>query len=116
MPKVRTTVTIDEEALAVYRQLAETLGVSLTRAIGGWLEESTDAAQMVALNVRAAKESPAKALREISRTMAFAEGQASELQREVRQLLKKANGHAAGGKRGGGAPASPPASRRSARS
>lgn len=58
MPKVRTTITIDQEALARYESMAKVAGDSLSSFISDWLTVTTDAAQDLAVRIRRVKDSP----------------------------------------------------------
>lgn len=58
--KVRTTISLDPEVLAVYRQMAEQSGMSLSQCIGGWLETTLDSAQFINRKMLEARGLPSK--------------------------------------------------------
>jgi hypothetical protein len=58
MPKVRTTITIDQEALSRYESMAKVSGDSLSSFISDWLMVTSDAAQDLAIRIRKVKDSP----------------------------------------------------------
>ena len=62
---IRTTVPIEPETYEAYKRMSEVSGVSMGRAIGSWLEETKDAALMIALKMEQAKREPARVLREL---------------------------------------------------
>lgn len=62
---IRTTVPIDPETYEAFKRMSEVSGVSMGRAIGSWLEETKDAALMIALKMEQAKREPARVLREL---------------------------------------------------
>lgn len=118
MAKIRTTVPIDEETLEVFHRMAEVMGKSLGSTLGDWLAESRDAAQMVTAALVKAKESPARALRDLQAIAEATQARIGDMQDEMRQgntpsertvdAIKKA----AGGKASGAAGRAP-AGRRS---
>ena len=64
-PPSRVTVPISAEAYEAFKTMSEVSGVSMGRAIGSWLEETKDAALMIALKMEQAKREPARVLREL---------------------------------------------------
>ena len=62
---IRTTVPIEPETYEAFKRMSEVSGVSMGRAIGSWLEETKDAALMIALKMGQAKREPARVLREL---------------------------------------------------
>ena len=62
---IRTTVPIEPETYEAFKRMSEVSGVSMGRAIGSWLEETKDAALMIALKMEQAKREPARVLREL---------------------------------------------------
>lgn len=87
MSKVRITIAVESETLEAFREHAAALGISLSKACGGWLDESVDAVRMVSNTVREARSGPARALRNLSELMASAEVQTGQMRREVVALL-----------------------------
>ena len=62
---IRTTVPIEPETYEAFKRMSEVSGVSMGRAIGSWLEETKDAALMIALKMEQAKREPARVLRQL---------------------------------------------------
>ena len=72
MPKIRTTITIDDAVLARYQRAADQQGESLSRTISGWLEASAEGAEQVAMQIQRVKQSPTpgKAAQRLSELLA----------------------------------------------
>lgn len=51
MPKVRTTLTIDQDVLLAWQKIARTQRTSLSAAVNEWLEDTQEAAQYKAFQV-----------------------------------------------------------------
>lgn len=62
MARIRTTISLPEETLTTFRKMAEATGVSLSRCIGDWLADTSDAAEMVSQQVLAQRGLPNKFL------------------------------------------------------
>lgn len=58
MAKIRTTISIEPEILQVYRDMAESSGMSLSACIGGWLESTHEAALLITNEVNKTKNLP----------------------------------------------------------
>lgn len=66
MPQqVRVTVSIDEEALKVYKGMAQVSGISLSRCMGEWLADTADGAQMITVKLSEARKAPQRVLNEM---------------------------------------------------
>lgn len=126
MSKIRTTISVDSEALDVYRHMAQVTGRSLSATLGDWLAETADAAGVVTQAMVKAKKSPTRAMRDLQRYAEGVETQLTELQGQMRQELKQEDTATlplpleAAGKRGGDpargeAPRLPAAARRGSR-
>lgn len=87
MAKHRLSVPLDDETLEVFRGMAEVMGKSLGSTISDWLAETRDTAQMVTLAVTKAKESPAKALRDLQALAEAAQEKLGSMQDEMRRGL-----------------------------
>ena len=55
---VRTTISVDSDVLEVFQRLASLSGVSQSRAIGEWLKDTVDAANLMADLMQKAREQP----------------------------------------------------------
>lgn len=58
MAKIRTTISVEPEVLQVYRDMAESSGMSLSACIGGWLESTHEAALLITNEVNKSKSLP----------------------------------------------------------
>lgn len=102
--RIRLTIAVTPEVHAEYTRLAELAGVSVSRAMGDWLADTMEGAQLVALRMREAKESPQKVLRELEDAAVRARDGIDRVLAEGRRQGAAAN--ASGGRRGavGGEP------------
>lgn len=105
--RIRLTIAVTPEVHREYSKLAEVAGMSLSRVMGDWLADTVEGAQLVALKMREAKESPQKVLRELEAGALAARDMIDRVVIEGRGGVGAAN--ASGGRRGGGAqpPSSP---------
>jgi hypothetical protein len=55
---VRTTIALTPEVYATFQRMAEATGMSMSRCMGQWLEDTSDAAEHVAQLVENARASP----------------------------------------------------------
>lgn len=126
MAKIRTTVPVEAEVLAVFQHMAEAMGKSLGATIGDWLGETAEAAGVVTQAMLKARKSPARAMRELQRYADSVESTLTHLQAHMRDELNPKDTATlplpleAAGKRGGGPargeePRLPAASRRRTR-
>lgn len=60
--KQRITITIDEEVLSLYKELAHDGRTSLSKCINDWLAETAPALSHMTSLIKAAKESPARVI------------------------------------------------------
>lgn len=63
--RIRITVAVDPEVLDVFKTMADTSGVSVSRCIGDWLDDTADAAKFVSQRVIEAREAPMTVMREL---------------------------------------------------
>jgi hypothetical protein len=56
--RVRFTIAVDPEVYEAFADLAHTSGVSLSRCIGDWLRDTSEAAQMTTLKMQEVRRSP----------------------------------------------------------
>lgn len=59
--RVRLTVSVPADALAVYRRLADISGASVGRSIGDWLSDTAEGAQAMIEMIEMAKAQPLRA-------------------------------------------------------
>lgn len=105
--RIRTTISLDPEALEIFKRMAEAGNMSVSRCMGDWLTDTADAAQMITLKMEQAKVAPMRVLREMRALVAGMDGVVDDAEKEVRG--RRAEGRASGTVRGGGAP-NPPSS------
>ena len=105
--RIRTTISLDPEALEIFKRMAEAGNMSVSRCMGDWLTDTADAAQMITLKMEEAKVAPMRVLREMRALVAGMDGVVDDAEREVRG--RRAEGRASGTGRGGAVP-NPPSS------
>jgi hypothetical protein len=105
--RIRTTISLDPEALEIFKRMAEAGNMSVSRCMGDWLTDTADAAQMITLKMEEAKSAPMRVLREMRALVAGMDGVVNDAEREVRG--RRAEGRASGTGRGGSGP-NPPSS------
>lgn len=103
--RIRTTISLDPEALDIFKRMAEAGNMSVSRCMGDWLTDTADAAQMITLKMEEAKSAPMRVLREMRALVAGMDGVVVDVEKEVRG--RRAEGRASGTVRGGGAPNPP---------
>lgn len=82
--RIRTTISITPEALAVFKRMAEAGNMSISRCMGDWLVDTADAAEMLTLKMEEAKRAPLKIMREMRAMVAGMGLGIDELEVEVR--------------------------------
>lgn len=105
--RIRTTISLDPEALAVFKRMADAGNMSVSRCMGDWLTDTADAAQMITLKMEEAKVAPMRVLREMKALVKGMDDMVVEVESEVRQ--GRAEGRVSGTGRGPAAP-NPPSS------
>lgn len=60
--RIRLTVSISPQAHEAFSRMADAAGISLGRAIGGWLDDTLEGAQFVAAKMQEARTAPQRAL------------------------------------------------------
>lgn len=60
--RVRFTIAVDPEVYEAFSDLAVSRGVSLSRCIGDWLRDTSEAAQITTIKLNEVRRSPAEAL------------------------------------------------------
>ena len=97
--RVRTTISLTPEALEIFKRMAEAGNMSVSRCMGDWLEDTSDAAQMIMLKMEEAKKEPLRVMREMRALVSGLGDSLDEADDDVREALRKA--------RAGGAAAPP---------
>jgi len=97
--RIRTTISLTPEALEIFKRMAEAGNMSVSRCMGDWLEDTSDAAQMVMLKMEEAKREPLRVMKEMRALVAGLGDSLNEADEDVRKALREA--------RAGGAAAPP---------
>lgn len=87
--RIRLTITVTPEVHATFTRMAEAAGVSLGRAMGDWLGDTVEGAELVAQKMRQARESPVLAMREMR---AMATGLVDAVDETISELRGKGQG------------------------
>lgn len=83
--RIRTTISITPEAYEVFKRMADASNSSVSRCMGDWLADTSEAAQMVMLKMEEAKKAPMKVMREMRALVAGLGASVIEAEEEVRQ-------------------------------
>lgn len=78
-PITRTTIPVDNEVLAVFQRLAKAGNMSTGKAIGEWLADTVDAAQLMASTMERARAAPKIVTAELHAMMLGMADQTKEL-------------------------------------
>ena len=105
--RVRVTVSMEPEVLAVFQRMAATMGVSVGRAIGDWCRDTADGLDFVHQKMIEAKTAPARVMREMQEE---ARGLLGEVDRLAEEGLARAADRGGLPRSGGtrGQPPTPP--------
>jgi hypothetical protein len=76
--RIRFTIAVDPEVHDAFSDMAEAAGVSLSRCIGDWLRDTSEAAQITTVRLNAARKAPQDAFRAFIR-----DGVAPEVRRLI---------------------------------
>jgi hypothetical protein len=63
--RIRTTISLTPESYEVFKRMADAGNVSVSRCMGDWLHDTTDAAEMITLKMEEAKRAPMRVVREM---------------------------------------------------
>jgi hypothetical protein len=83
--RVRTTISLTPEALAVFKRMADAGNMSISRCMGDWLIDTAEAAEMLTLKMEEAKRAPLKVMREMRAMVAGLGASVDETEELVRQ-------------------------------
>jgi hypothetical protein len=87
-PSIRLTITVTPEVHATFQRFAKASGMSLGRAMGEWLGDTLEGAELLATQLERARAAPKAAIREMH---AFALGLADETGALMNQVMAKGN-------------------------
>lgn len=106
--RIRTTISITPEVLAVFKRMGEAGNMSTSRVIGEWLSDTAEGAEMIVLKMEEAKRAPMAVMREMQALVAgMAEVVDSDMEK-VRALSGRRSGAAQAHQRGAREEAAPP--------
>jgi len=71
--------------LDVYRHMAHSAGISLSRCLGEWLADTADAAQLVAAKMLEAKRAPVRVMQEMQAMLHGAHEEAGQVLGQLRR-------------------------------
>ncbi len=63
--RIRLTISVSPEAHAVFKRMADATGMSLGMAMGEWLDDTAEGADLLAQKLSEARESPKLVVREM---------------------------------------------------
>jgi hypothetical protein len=63
--RIRTTISIEPSVYEVFKRMADSAGMSVSRCMGEWLADTADGAQFVALKMEEARKAPIAVMREM---------------------------------------------------
>jgi hypothetical protein len=78
--RIRLTIAVTPEVHAAFQRMADATGISLSRAMGDWLADTIEGAQLLTLQLEKARAAPKVAIREMQASL-------SGLHEEMGQLL-----------------------------
>lgn len=67
--RIRTTISIPQEAYEVFKQMADVSGTSVSRCMGDWLAETAEGAQHVSMQLQRAREVSKRGIKELHATL-----------------------------------------------
>lgn len=83
--RIRLTITVTPDVHQVFTTMAEAAGTSLGRAMGDWLADTSEAAQLIASKMAEAKQAPKTVLREMQAMLLGAQQEIHDLQVAARK-------------------------------
>jgi hypothetical protein len=97
--RIRTTISLTPEALAVFKRMADAANLSVSRCMGDWLVDTCEAAEMLTTKMEEAKRAPLRVMREMRAMVAGMDSMVDEIEDEVRghRSERRASGARAGG-------------------
>lgn len=82
--RVRTTISLSPEALEVFKRMADAGNMSVSRCMGDWLVDTSEAAEMLTVKMEEAKRAPMRVMREMRAMVAGMGLAVDEAEAEVR--------------------------------
>ena len=91
--RVRLTISITPEVHAIFSEMAQASGLSLSRAIGDWLQDTAEGAQFVAAKMAEARRAPQKVMEELQGMAAgLSGGSADRVLSQIQAKAREASG------------------------
>ena len=87
--RIRTTISLDADVHDIFKRMAHAGGMSVSRCMGEWLADTSDGAQMVALKMQEARESPLKVMREFQALAGGLQDEVSKTMDHLRDQKKQ---------------------------
>jgi hypothetical protein len=87
--RVRTTISLTPEALEIFKRMAAAGNMSVSRCMGDWLTDTSDAAEMIASKMEDARRAPLRVMRELR---AMVSGMGSEVDTIMAEFRKPKGG------------------------
>lgn len=84
--RIRTTISLDPAVHAIFVQMAESAGLSVSRCMGDWLADTAEGAQLVALKMAEARRAPQLVMRELQ---AMSRGVIDEIDTHMETMRRK---------------------------
>lgn len=89
--RIRTTISLTPEAHAIFKRMANAANMSTSRAMGEWLSDTSDAAEMIVLKMEDAKKAPMRVMREMQAMIA---GMNDQVKADIVKVRRKGSGAA----------------------
>lgn len=68
--RIRTTISISPEVHEIFKRMAQAGNMSVSRAMGEWLADTSDAAQLIVIKMEEAKRAPLAVMLELQAAVA----------------------------------------------
>jgi hypothetical protein len=83
--RIRTTISVDPQVHAIFKQMAAASGMSVSRCMGEWLADTADGAQLIAQKMEEARRAPMAVMRELQSMVAGNSDMVETAIREMRE-------------------------------
>lgn len=106
--RIRTTISITPEVHEIFKRMADAGNMSVSRAMGEWLADTSDAAQLIVSKMEEAKRAPLAVMRELQAVVAGLSDTVDSTIEEIRTIRdnSKPLGGLDGGRKAAAAPPS----------
>jgi len=68
--RIRTTISVSPEVHEIFKRMAESANMSVSRCMGDWLADTQDAANLIALKMEEARKAPMRVMKELKAMVA----------------------------------------------